>query len=536
MHSLRTKIALLTASTLVVAITLITVMAGFSIRSLGKESSNQILHLMCETGQKNLDNYFESVEQSTKIISEYAEDDLEKTDLDKLGEHLSRVESFFEKTAHNTSGVLTYYYRIDPTVSDEEGFWYVDVKGHGFKRNKVTDISQYDTEDQSALVWFTVPKATGAPVWLPPYITDNLNVYVLSYNVPIYKDNTFIGVIGIEIDYNTIVKPVNNISLYKNGYAFINDSEWNIICHPRMEVSAFTGKNKPEVPLGMRNNNMYITYTYDGVKKQAVCMPLVNGMRLNVAVPISEINEKWHRLILEVIGVSAALLIIVILFAARLTEYITKPLRELTTAAEQINAGNYNFKPAYNGNDEVGILTRTFVQLEDHLKTYINDLNSLAYSDALTSVHNKGAFDVYTRELQVRMDEKDPALAFAVGIFDCDGLKNINDSYGHDKGDEYLRVASSLICRVFPHSPVFRIGGDEFAVIMQNEDYRNITQLVKDFKEESAQLVLNTSENPEDVSIAIGVASFEPHSDTSVDEIVHRADRLMYENKRIRKK
>ena len=151
---------------------------------------------------------------------------------------MDRVNDIFQKLAYNTNGVLTYYYRIDPEVSKNvKGFWYVNTDDNGFQEHEVTDITEYDTNDTSSLVWFTVPKATGEGVWLPPYITENLDARVISYNVPVYHNGQFIGVIGIEIDYSTMAEVVNHITLYDNGYAFLNDDEGNIIYHPQMDVT-----------------------------------------------------------------------------------------------------------------------------------------------------------------------------------------------------------------------------------------------------------------------------------------------------------
>ncbi|MBQ6348313.1 MAG: hypothetical protein IJI71_12275 [Clostridia bacterium] len=61
-----------------------------------------------------------------------------------------------------------------------------------------------------------------------------------------------------------------------------------------------------------------------------------------------------------------------------------------------------------------------------HLKTYITDLNNLAYADALTSVHNKGAFDLYTAKMQAEMDVSGEKPEFAICIFDCNNLNSIN--------------------------------------------------------------------------------------------------------------
>ncbi|MBR3158155.1 MAG: cache domain-containing protein [Atopobiaceae bacterium] len=81
----------------------------------------------------------------------------------------------------------------------------------------------HDTEDTSSLVWFTVPKHEGDAVWLPPHITEDLDAHVISSNVSVFWLGTFVGVVGIEIDYSTMAKQVESIRLYNNGYVFLSD-------------------------------------------------------------------------------------------------------------------------------------------------------------------------------------------------------------------------------------------------------------------------------------------------------------------------
>ena len=164
----------------------------------------------------------------------------------------------------------------------------------------------------------------------------------------------------------------------------------------------------------------------------------------------------------------------------------------------------------------------------------VDDLSKRVFIDALTSVRNKGGFDESVQGLQEQIDQKEP-LEFAIIILDCDNLKQINDQYGHDKGDVYIQTASRLICRVYKHSPVYRIGGDEFAVVLQGEDYQNRKEL-KELFEVNAETIRTSAENKWDqVSVALGMAEYVPQSDTSVDDVIHRADKTMYENKRTRK-
>lgn len=166
---------------------------------------------------------------------------------------------------------------------------------------------------------------------------------------------------------------------------------------------------------------------------------------------------------------------------------------------------------------------------EEHL---VKDLNKRVFVDALTSVRNKGAYNEYIEKLQNRIDSGEQ-LEFAIGIFDCNNLKAINDNYGHDKGDIYLKAACQLICVIFDHSPVFRIGGDEFAVILQNEDLKNREQLVEMFEKKRKEVCSSAENKWDEVHIAFGIADFDANNDTEVTDTMRRADKFMYENKRI---
>ncbi|MCR4615114.1 MAG: diguanylate cyclase [Clostridiales bacterium] len=530
MRSIKTKIMLMTVCAILIAVIITAVSGVFVIRNVANSSANQLLSLLCESGEKNLNHYFESVEQSVEMVSAYVESDLDGLDDVRLQAHIDRVSGIFEKLTYKTYGVLTYYYRIDPAVStNAKGFWYVNLDGEGFKEHEVTDITLYDTEDTGSLVWFTVPKFTGNPIWLPPYITDNLDVRVISYNVPVYFEGSFVGVIGIEIDYSTIKEQVDSISLYDSGYAFINDEEGNIIYHPHIDVT--TMETQPKVPEGLIGNEKFVHYNYEGVDKRAACLPLSNGMRINVTVPVSEINATWLKWSIEIVIVSAVLLAIFIILIMHFTGQITKPLRNLTEVAEQVDAGEYECDLEYNGDDEVGILTRTFKKLISHLKIYISDLNDLAYADALTSLHNKGAFDINVKNIEAKLNGSGGTPEFAVCIFDCNDLKKVNDQNGHDKGDIYLKEAATVICEVFSHSPVFRIGGDEFAAILLDRDFVNSDELLRIFDETCAGKRKTSNVSWEQVDVARGMAVFDPDEDTSVSDVVRRADKLMYENK-----
>ena len=515
-----------------------TLLSAVFIRTTESHKSDRLLQMLCASGQRSLDYYFDSVQNSVTKVTTFAEEDLDSVNSEEeLAAHIERIREYFCMTASKTKGVLTYYYRIDPSVSSEiKGFWYIDLNGQGFEEHEVTDITQYDVEDTSKLVWFTVPKHEGKPIWLPPYITDNLDVSVISYDAPVYWKGQFIGVIGIEVDYSTMAEEINSIRLYDNGYAFLGDADGNLFYHPHIDVADLSSGSEFEFPYREGDENKVIRYAYRGEKKEAVWCTLSNGLRLSVTVPVSETQGEWKGLILNISLGAVVVLIAASLFLMYYTRRITKPLEQLTAAAEQIERGNYDLDLIYDEDDELGRLTRSFKDLSGTMKAHITDLHGQIFIDALTKVKNKGALSNRLDEMQEAIDSGAQEQSFAIGVFDCDQLKLINDRYGHDKGDIYLKKAAHIICEVFKHSPVFRMGGDEFAVILENEDYMDRDALLEQF-DKTAETVNEAAAEPwEEVHISKGFAVFAPSEDSAVTDVMQRADQLMYENKRERKK
>ncbi|HBB72588.1 MAG TPA: sensor domain-containing diguanylate cyclase [Ruminococcus sp.] len=537
MHSLRTRITVTMLCVILAALVIVTLLSAIFIRRTESHKSDQLLLMLCESGERSLDYYFDSVQNSVLKVKSFAEEDLDGTEDEQLEKHMENTRKYFGMMASKTKGILTYYYRIDPSVSSSvKGFWYTDLTGNGFEEHEVTDITQYDVEDTSKLVWFTVPKHEGDPIWLPPYITDNLDVRVISYDAPVYWKGQFIGVVGIEVDYSTMADEVNGIRLYDSGYAFLSDADGKIFYHPYIDVTDMPSGTAYEVPYSTNDTSTFVRYTYNGEEKEAVWKTLSNGMRLNVTVPISETKGDWQGLVLNITIGAVVVLMVASLFLMLYTRRITRPLEQLTEAAEKVDKGNYDFILSYDKDDELGRLTRSFKNLSDNVKAHINDLSGQVFIDALTHVKNKGAFSKVLDELQEQINTGNEDTEFAIGVFDCDNLKVINDRYGHDKGDIYLKTASGTICEVFKHSPVFRIGGDEFAVILKNEDYSNIGSLLEQFDNITEEINSSADEPWKQVWISKGFAVFDPSGDRSVSGALQRADQLMYDNKRERKK
>ena len=150
-----------------------------------------------------------------------------------------------------------------------------------------------------------------------------------------------------------------------------------------------------------------------------------------------------------------------------------------------------------------------------------------ANTDALTGVRNKHAFIDYEAELKHKVEENQ-IREFAVMVFDVNNLKQVNDVCGHHAGDRLIQESSSIICNYFKRSPVFRIGGDEFAVVSTGYDYEHLDEKLGQIAEMNER---HSSEGG--IVIAAGVARYQ--AGDTISAVFERADADMYENKRLLK-
>lgn len=164
-------------------------------------------------------------------------------------------------------------------------------------------------------------------------------------------------------------------------------------------------------------------------------------------------------------------------------------------------------------------------------KQHLKDLKTekeLARRDELTGVKNKIAYRELEASVQGNIDNGLDYLNFALVVCDANNLKQINDTQGHTAGDEYIRSTSQLLCDIFVHSPIFRVGGDEFVVFLRGNDYSSRHELMEKLRSQ----VLENKKANSGVILAAGMSEYNPETDSFVSEIFERADKEMYEDKK----
>ena len=154
---------------------------------------------------------------------------------------------------------------------------------------------------------------------------------------------------------------------------------------------------------------------------------------------------------------------------------------------------------------------------------YIRDM---ANTDPLTHVKSKHAYAEYEEKMNRSIKEQSQP-PFAVLMCDVNGLKYINDTYGHKAGDAYIVSAAKLICDLYEHSPVFRVGGDEFVVILSGRDFDRRDEILADLNR-----IVTANVGTDEVVISAGMSDFDAKCDVDMHAPLVRADAAMYERKK----
>lgn len=276
--------------------------------------------------------------------------------------------------------------------------------------------------------------------------------------------------------------------------------------------------------------------------------------------------ERLRLLIFLILGTVIFTSIVLIVAVAIINKTVVNPLNSMTREMKKFKPSEgLSYEEAgvididIKNNDEIGEIYQSIRSMQMNIIDYLKDmlalqedkhraeidlkdkdeqidqLNIEKYKDGLTRVGNKAAYINRMDEMDRQLKETD--LDYAIVVVDINNLKHINDEYGHRAGDIYIKGCCHMVCEVFKHSPVFRIGGDEFAVLLIDEDYANRKALVKQLKANFEATYEQENVSPwERYSAAIGMAE-KASDDSTIEFVFKRADKEMYKDKaRIKKK
>lgn len=535
--SIRNKILNVVISALLILTLIMGTISIMMVNRLAKNNSEQIMTEICDAETLRVDNRLDIVQYSVDLINEYALKLLEhkKREYVCSKEFKKQMSDMSIMVASQTDGARSVYVRFSPEITGDgtSGFFYTKEFGSDrFKIEKITDILAYNSTDVERVGWYYVPKAKGKPIWMTPYYNKNIDMFMISYVIPFYLESgEFAGVIGMDIDFNAIITEADEIKLYDTGHVALVDLSERIMYLTGKDGTTQSEKISNQLynhitTINKKNTALEITDNR-GTVSVICCNKLSNGMMIYVNVPKKEINDVRDRLLWITILVFTMVLLASILTIWKRTAKIINPLKKLTKIANGYAEGDWSESYICNTNDELQILSEAVSQMAKNTQDYITRINGLARTDAMTGLKNKTSYIEAVEA--VKNNRHEEYNKYALVVMDINLLKKVNDSYGHEVGDILIKEAGRYICKIFKFSPIFRIGGDEFVAILNNEDYENRNESIKAFNDGLGYEV------PEGkgikLFISVGMANFNEDA-TEYDELFKIADQRMYERKK----
>ena len=506
-------------ATLILAILAITILiGGLSIYEVDKYIQTQaedFVKVTCTNESEQINESLENMEKSVKIMESYLMDFFgSKADVENRALMEQVIESadkmFIDVTKHtSTDGAIAYYFRPDPAISGSRaGLFYSKIDGGDeFISLTPTDILLYDKDDTEHVGWFWQPYEAGEPIWMKPYYNQNNNSLMISYIIPMYFEDKFIGVVGMDFDYVVLSNRVRGIEIYDNGFAYL-EADGDVIISGDPELEA-------EIKQHARR--------YLRVSEE-----LTNGMTLVLAASYEDIRQIRYNITFEIVF---AVLLVSALFTAVaifVVKKIVDPLKNLTDAASKLSDGDYNIEIEPSDTQEIKLLGAAFENMTVKLREREELLRLSANRDSLTGLRNTTSYASWVAQFDKKIETE--YVAFGVIMLDLNDLKKTNDAYGHETGDKLIVTAAKIISDIFKRCPVFRIGGDEFLVVLQGADLENREELLDALTSACESTYIADTHEP--IGIALGISLFEHGRDARFADVFKRADRAMYENKR----
>ena len=570
--SIRTKLLLLIIiGIFVLAAVLVTVSVVLTSRILTKGAATQ-MNLFCEERADDLDTDLLRIEDAVGSLARWTRSRI--PDVKSISEDAGLRDSIVDDaddliifmTEHNEFIQGAYiHYTLDITgVTDrDEGVYYTRDDNGKF----ITyPFSQEEIEkDPVAEYWYYGPIQNKAALWTKPYFDGSVDDHLISYVEPIYIDDTPVAIIGIDISFSRLLEWVDSLKYHETGYMYLKEGDGS--AHYHIDDLGHDHLHSDGEDQIIENGELLdqpatgeelIRYYYQGRDRAMAFVTLRNGMKFVLCDGYDSIYSERDHAVILMSSISVALAVVLAVFAAVMASHITNPLRKLTEAANEISEGNYDVILPPENDDEVGELSRAFRIAVDNIRARTEDIEArvraqdrkiendartmkqqednlvvmrnLAYVDSLTHVKNKHAYDDTAEYIDEQI--KNGTAEFAVIMCDLNYLKLINDTLGHKAGDAAIKKAAGILCKAFPMSTVFRIGGDEFVVIPSILEYARL-----DDKLEALEMMLieeynSTDDVLERISIAFGCAVYERDKDRSFHDVFERADRIMYDEKK----
>lgn len=368
------------------------------------DQSKEILKYQVGVQAEKLNSSMIQIESTVDMLAEQCMgklDDFAKfqTDAKYVEDYTKGIENMLLTSAENTKGALTCYIRYNPEFTDPTSgiFLTRDNTESDFASVTPTDFSAYDPTDLEHVGWYYIPVNNGEPLWMDPYINENINVYMISYVVPLYIDGTSVGIIGMDIDFTQLQNELAEMRLFDTGYAYLLSAGDSILYHPELEVGSAPAE---DTKYGMKAVGTLVgdaskagetTRLVSDKEVYYTCYyTLQNGMKLGGMVDRVEIIAKGKHTGELIFYTALAAFILTIGIGYAFSVSISAPINAMAKEVERLATFDFRKNPKMKRlakrKDEIGTMGRSIEILQNSLVQMVQNIRTDADSVQEASV------------------------------------------------------------------------------------------------------------------------------------------------------
>jgi diguanylate cyclase (GGDEF)-like protein len=276
---------------------------------------------------------------------------------------------------------------------------------------------------------------------------------------------------------------------------------------------------------------------------------------VSVTMSTAGAQRRIRAIVNQSIAISSLILLTGIALSFMLSKQLSDPLRELMQVSRNMSSGDLNLRVKVVATDEIGQLGLAFNEMSVAIQTRERDLKKLAASleekveqrteelrernqeltlmassDPLTKINNRRHFfDLALKEFERAKRYGNP---LSLILADADYFKEVNDTYGHQIGDELLiKLAKFFQKNIRSVDIAARYGGEEFVILMPNIGCVKAEKTAERLRQEVISAPLVKLEHQIMLSVSFGVACWLPENDIDLETLIYRADKALYQSK-----
>ena len=394
MKSIRMKITVAIVLCSLITASIISLLSISDTRGLSNAAAENELVLTCENTGEEINALISRIEQSVDTLSDMAMRKLEfskfKNNNAYVTEYTNGLLDDFYTFAEHTDGAITAYIRYNPEFTEPTSgiFLTRNDTESSFESVTPTDFSMYDPSDSAHVGWYYIPVANKKPLWMDPYLNANINVYMISYVVPLYENGTSVGILGMDIDFRQLTSLADDAIAFDTGYSFLVSSSGNVLYHKDIEsgtdLAEYNGgelASVKEFVLDSSNQDKTLQYTYNGADKYLSYVELKNGMKLVLTAPLEEIKADANKLSIQILTFLAVGIIIAIVLGILIGGTIAKPVKRITEIIKQTAELDFHraadIDKFMKKKDETGIMAKAVNEMRSVLRELVSNMENI---------------------------------------------------------------------------------------------------------------------------------------------------------------